>query len=143
MSDLTLAKARIILDVALAHARAANLKPLAIVLLDARGERKLVLAEDGVSLRREGIAHGKAYGALAMGFGTRAYVNMAAERPSFIASAMHVAGGALVPAPGGVLIKAGDDVIGAIGISGDTSDNDEAAALAGIAAAGFTGDPGA
>lgn len=140
---LTLDKARTLAETALAFARDKGFKPLSIVVLDARGARKVVLTEDNTSLKRAEVAFGKAYGALAMGSGSRALMKMAAERPNFMAAAMHVADGALVPVPGGVLIKSGDAVVGAVGISGDTSDNDEAAAVAGIAAAGFTADPGA
>lgn len=140
---ITLAEARILADTVLGHARTAGFKPLAVVVLDARGARKLVLTEDETSLKREDIAYAKAFGALAMGAGSRAFVKMAADRPHFIAAAMHIADGALVPVPGGVLIRRAGKVVGAVGVSGDTSDNDEAAALAGIAAAGLTADPGA
>lgn len=140
---LTLENARKIADAALTLAHARKFKPLSIVVLDARGARKVVLTEDSTSLKRAEIAYGKAYGALAMGSGTRALMKMAAERPNFVAAAMHVADGALVPVPGGVLIRAGDEIIGAVGVSGDTSDNDEIAAVAGIEAAGLTADPGA
>lgn len=140
---LTLDKARTLADTALAYAHANGFKPLSIVVLDARGARKVVLTEDNASLKRAEVAFGKAYGALAMGSGSRALMKMAADRPNFMAAAMHVADGALVPVPGGVLIRSGEVVVGAVGISGDTSDNDEAAAIAGIAAAGFTADPGA
>ncbi len=139
---LTLDKARLIADTALAFGREHNFKPLSIVVLDARAARKVVLTEDNTSIKRAEVAFSKANGALAMGSGSRSLMKMAAERPNFVAAAMHIADGALVPVPGGVLIKAGDQVIGAVGISGDTSDNDEAAAMAGIAAAGFTADPG-
>jgi uncharacterized protein GlcG (DUF336 family) len=140
---LTLEKARLIADTALRHAHGAQFKPLSIVVLDARAQRKVVLTEDNTSLKRAEVAYSKAYGALAMGSGSRALAKMANERPHFIAAAMHVAEGALVPVPGGVLIRDNGLVIGAVGISGDTSDNDEAAAMAGIQAAGFTADPGA
>jgi uncharacterized protein GlcG (DUF336 family) len=140
---LTLENARKIADTALALARGKNFKPLSVVVLDARGARKVVLTEDETSLKRAEVAYGKAYGALAMGSGSRSLMTMAADRPNFVAAAMHVADGALVPVPGGVLIRAGGSVIGAVGISGDTSDNDEAAAVAGIEAAGFKADPGA
>lgn len=140
---LTLAQARIIADTALDHAREKNFRPLSVVVLDARGARKVVLTEDSTSLKRAEIAFAKAYGALAMGSGSRTLMAMANERPHFVAAAVHVAEGQLVPVPGGVLIRAGNDVVGAVGISGDTSDNDEAAAIAGIEAAGLTADPGA
>lgn len=140
---LTLEQARKIADTALAVAHAQKFKPLSIVVLDARGARKVVLTEDSTSLKRAEVAYGKAYGALAMGSGSRSLMKMAAERPNFVAAAMHVAEGALVPVPGGVLIRAGGEIIGAVGVSGDTSDNDEIAAVAGIEAAGLTADPGA
>ena len=135
---LTLKKAMKIAETALAHARKASFKPLAIVVLDARAQRKVILTEDETSIKRPEVAFSKANGALAMGVGSRTFVKMAAERPHFIAAGMHVADGALVPVPGGVLIRHKGQVIGAVGISGDTSDNDEIAALAGIAAAGLT-----
>lgn len=140
---LTLAQARIIADTALDLARQKSFRPLSVVVLDARGARKVVLTEDSTSLKRAEIAFAKAYGALAMGSGSRTLMTMANDRPHFISAAVHVAEGQLVPVPGGVLIRAGSDVIGAVGISGDTSDNDEAAAIAGIEAAGLTADPGA
>jgi len=143
MSALTLGQAQTIVTIALAHAREKGLQPLAVLVLDARGVPKAFAAEDGTSLRRYEIAHGKAHGALAMGIGSRTLGRRAEERPHFITAVTHVVGGALVPVPGGVLIRAADRaIIGAVGISGDSSDNDEAAALAGVAAAGLTADPG-
>ena len=143
MTDLPLSAARTILDAALTEARRLNLKPLAIVVLDGRGAVKAAIVEDGTSLKRFEVAHGKAYGALALGMGSRAIGKRAAEQPTFVAAVSHVVGGALVPVPGGVLAMAGDGrVVAAIGVSGDTSDNDEACAKAGIEAAGLTADTG-
>jgi uncharacterized protein GlcG (DUF336 family) len=143
MTDLNLATAETIIKAALAHARAKKFNPLAVAVLDARGALKAFAAEDKTSLKRAEIAHGKAHGALAMGMGTRTLEKRARERPHFFAALSHVAGGSLVPVAGGVLVKdEAGDVIGAVGISGDTSDNDEAAALAGINAAGLNADPG-
>lgn len=143
MSDLTLAAAQQIVSAALAHARTKSFKPLAVAVLDARGALKAYAAEDKTSLRRFDIARGKAYGAIAMGIGSRTLGKMALERPHFVAAAGNAIGGMLVPVAGGVLIKAQKgELVGAVGISGDTSDNDEAAATAGIAAAGFKADPG-
>ena len=140
---LTLDKAQTIVRVALEEGRRRNLKPLAVLLLDARGTLKAAGVEDGASLLRDKIAHGKAYGALAMGLGSRALFARAQEQPFFMQAANAVAGGALVPVPGGVLVKGGSgETLGAVGISGDTSDNDEACALAGIAAAGLTAETG-
>ena len=142
MSALTLSQAQTIVTTALAHARGAKFQPLAVLVLDARGVPKAFAAEDGTSLRRYEIAHGKAHGALSMGIGSRTLGKRAEERPQFIAAATHAVGGSLVPVPGGVLVRGADNaIIAAVGVSGDTSDNDEAAALAGIAAAGLTADP--
>jgi uncharacterized protein GlcG (DUF336 family) len=143
MSAITLTQAQTIITAALAHAREKKMQPLAVIVMDARGVPKAFAAEDGTSLRRYEIAHGKAHGALAMGTGSRTLGKRAQERPHFIAAVTHVVGGALIPVPGGVLIRAADRaIIGAVGISGDSSDNDEAAALAGIAATGLSADPG-
>ena len=143
MPDLTLAAAQQIVSAALAHARTKSFKPLAVAVLDARGALKAYAAEDKTSLRRFDIARGKAYGAIAMGIGSRTLGKMALERPHFVAAAGNAIGGTLIPVAGGVLIKTQEgELVGAVGISGDTSDNDEAAATAGIAAAGFKADPG-
>jgi uncharacterized protein GlcG (DUF336 family) len=144
MSDLTLAQAQTILAAALDHSRKAGFKPLAVAVIDARGALKAFAAEDDTSLRRAEIARGKADGAVALGIGTRAIAKMALDRPHFVAAVSHVVGGSIVPVPGGVLIRnAAGKVMGAVGISGDTSDNDEAAAAAGIAAAQLVADAGA
>lgn len=141
---LTLAQAQTIMSTALSHADAAGFKPLAIAILDSRGAQKLFAAQDGTSLKRGEIALGKAHGAVAMGLGSRALHKMALERPYFVEAATHAVGGSLVPVPGGVLIRdAAGALLGAVGVSGDTSDNDEAAAVAGIAAAGLVSDTGA
>jgi len=137
-----LSSAQKIVEGALAYAVEHKLKPLAIAVLDARGALKAYAAQDGTSLKRGEIAVGKANGALAMGMGSRALFKRAEQQPFFIAAATAAIGGSLVPVPGGVLIKSGGDLLGVIGISGDTSDNDEAAALAGIAAAGLAGETG-
>lgn len=139
---LTLVQAQAILTAAMAECRRLSLKPMVVAVLDARGAWKAMAAEDGTSLKRAEIAHGKAHGALAMGMGTRALAKRAEEQPSFIAAITHVAGGALVPVAGGVLVRdASGLLLGAVGVSGDTSDNDELAALAGIAAAGLVPQP--
>jgi uncharacterized protein GlcG (DUF336 family) len=141
---LTLAQAQTILSTALAHAADNSFKPLAIAVIDARGAQKAFAAQDGTSLKRGEIALGKAQGCVAMGLGARALHKMAQERPYFIEAATHAVGGLLVPVPGGVLIRSPEgELLGAVGISGDTSDNDEAAAAAGIAAAGLRADTGA
>ena len=145
MIDLTLDTARTIAAAALETARAHGLKPLAVVVYDSRGSLKCVQVEDGTSLRRAEIAGAKANGALALGLGSRALFARAEAQPFFVAAVSHVVGPAgLVPVPGGVLIRAGDGrLLGAVGISGDTSDNDELCAVAGIAAAGLAPETGA
>jgi len=142
MAELTLDVARKILDAALAKAGELKLKPLVVTVLDARGCIKLTAAQDGTSLMRAEIAHGKAYGALAMGMGSRALFQRAQEQAYFIDAVNTIAKGALVPVPGGVLIQSGASLLGAVGVSGDTSDNDEACAVAGIEAAGLKANAG-
>jgi uncharacterized protein GlcG (DUF336 family) len=143
MPDLSLDIARKILDAALAKVIEMKLKPMAITVLDARGCVKASIAQDGTSLMRGEVAHGKAYGALAMGLGSRALFRRAEEQPFFIDAVNTMARGALIPVPGGVLIQdQSGGLLGAIGISGDTSDNDEIACVAGIEAAGLKASTG-
>src|ERR1700756_3980708 len=132
MAELTLDVARKILDAAFAKATELKLKPLVVTILDVRGVIKLAAAQDGTSLMRAEIAHGKAYGALAMGMGSRALFQRAQEQAYFISAANTLAPGRLVAVPGGVLIQSGGVLLGAIGVSGDPSDNDESCAIAGI-----------
>ncbi|MFG1295244.1 MULTISPECIES: GlcG/HbpS family heme-binding protein [Xanthobacter] len=142
-ANLTLETAQVIITAALVHARTQEMNPLAVCVLDARGALKAFSAEDGTSLKRGDIAMGKANGALSLGMGSRSLFRRAQDQPFFISAATAAIGGSLIPVPGGVLVRDGEGrVIGAVGISGDTSDNDEAAALAGIASAGFVADPG-
>jgi len=144
MTELTLESAQKIVTEALKAAREKSMKPLAVAVYDERGALRALAAEDGTSLKRSEIAMGKAYGALALGVGSRAIHKMATERPFFVAAATHAVGGSLIPVPGGVLIKDGQGaILGAVGVSGDTSDNDEIAAAKGIEAAGFVFDGGA
>ena len=143
MADLTLEIARKMLDAALAKGVEKKLKPLVITVLDARGCVKMTAAQDGTSLMRAEIAHGKAYGALAMGMGSRALFQRAQEQAYFVGAVNTLAQGRLIPVPGGVLIQGGDgDLLGAVGVSGDTSDNDEICAVAGIEAAGLKANAG-
>jgi uncharacterized protein GlcG (DUF336 family) len=112
-------------------------------VLDVRGALTAYAAEDGSTLARAQVAMGKAGGAIAMGMGSRALAKRGRELPQFVNAVGQVVPLGLIPVPGGVLIRSGDELVGAVGISGENSDNDEAAALAGIRAAGLTGDPGA
>jgi uncharacterized protein GlcG (DUF336 family) len=142
MAELTLDVARMILDAALAKAVEKKLKPVVVTVLDARGCVKISAAQNGTSLLRSEVAHGKAYGALAMGMGSRALFQRAQEQAYFIGAVNTLAQGRLVPVPGGVLIQDGSVLLGAVGISGDSSDNDEICAIAGIEAAGLKANPG-
>lgn len=140
---LTLSTANTIITATLAHAKSANFKPLGIVILDARGTVKAASIADGSSLARFDIARAKAKGALAFNMGTRGLEKLAKDRPHFFAGAVSAIEGGLIPVPGGVLIKDKDGtILGAVGVSGDTSDNDELAALAGVREAGLVGDGG-
>lgn len=142
---LDLETAQQIVATALREARARSLKPLAVVALDARGALKAAAAEDGASLKRAEIATGKAHGALATGLGSRALHKRVLEQPYFIAALSHVVGeGGIIPVAGGVLVRDSAGVLlGAIGVSGDSSDNDEIVAVAGIAAVRLVADTGA
>ena len=143
MSELTLERAQNIVNDSIAYGREKKLQRLAVAVLDERGALKCFGADEGTSVKRAEIAIGKAAAAMAMGIGTRTINKMAKDRPYFITSVSQSVGGPFVPVPGGVLIKSDKGVlIGAVGISGDVSDNDEAAAIAGIKAAGFSADPG-
>ncbi|RZK00157.1 MAG: heme-binding protein [Novosphingobium sp.] len=135
---IQLEQARTVIAAARAHGREHGLKPLTLVVLDAGGHVVASEREDGSGYGRPQIAQGKAAGALAMGTSSRVLGEMAADRPTFIAALSVAWDGKLIPAAGGVLIR--DDagtLLGAIGISGDLSDKDEEAALAGIQAAGL------
>lgn len=139
MSTLTLDHARTIITEAFARGAADGMAPLAVVVLDAGGHLKAFERQDGASFGRFEVGHGKAYGAIALGIGSRALNGAAEARPHFVQAVNGALGGALVPVPGGVLISDGSGTpIGAVGVSGDNSDNDEACAVAGIEAAGLT-----
>ena len=142
MPELSLDVARKILDAALAKGVEKKFKPLVITVLDARGCVKISAAQDGTSLMRSEIAHGKAYGALALGMGSRAIFQRAQEQAYFIGAVNTLAQGRMVPVPGGVLIQSDGVLLGAVGVSGDTSDNDEICAVAGIEGAGLKANAG-
>ncbi|SHH91896.1 GlcG/HbpS family heme-binding protein [Marivita hallyeonensis] len=119
-----------------------DMKPLTIAVIDAGGHLVALQREDGTSNLRAEIAQGKAKGAVAMGLGSRALFNRAQEQPYFIDAMNALNNGSLVPVPGGVLIKQNGTLIGAIGITGDSSDNDEACAVAAIEDHGFVAETG-
>ena len=135
---ISLSQSRTLIEAALAKGRELDLNPLSVVVLDPRAAMVAMMSEDGVSQMRARIAHGKANAAIALGMGTRALMNRAEQQAYFIQAVNGVAGGDMVPVPGGVLIQDQEGaLLGAVGISGDTSDNDEAAAIAGIEDAGL------
>lgn len=144
MSSLTLAQASTIIDVALRRGRVMNCAPLVVAVLDAGGHLVAYKREDRAGIMRFDIARGKAWGALGMGLGSRQLAVRASSNPVFFNTLAVASGGRFVPVPGGVLIRdAEGEIIGAVGISGDTSDRDEECAMSGIEAAGLKGDPGA
>ncbi len=134
---MTLDLASTIVDAALKAGREHGFMPLSVAVLDPGGHLVAFKREDGSGILRFDIAFGKAWGALGMGFGSRELFNRTAANPTFMAALTAVSGGRLVPVPSGVLALSGGEVIGAVGISGDNSDNDEKCALAGLAAAGL------
>ncbi len=143
--SITLAAATEIAQATLEHGRAHKMNPLAVAVLDPRGALKAYLADDGTSLLRLDIAMGKAWGTLGMGFGGRELSRRAAKSPTFMSALMAASDGKIVPAQGGLLIRnAAGMIVGAIGVTGDTSENDETCAVAAITKAGLvpdTGDP--
>ncbi|SIN65498.1 Uncharacterized conserved protein GlcG, DUF336 family [Parasphingorhabdus marina DSM 22363] len=135
---LKLDTANQIISFALGYGLRNNLDPLTAVVLDSRGCAKAVQSQDGSSLFRFQIAFGKAYGAIGLGIGSRAIFERAQQQPFFVEAVNTAADGALIPVPGGVLIKDADgNLLGSVGVTGDISDKDEAAAVAGIEAVGF------
>jgi uncharacterized protein GlcG (DUF336 family) len=136
MVMLKLTQASAIIDAALAEGRKRQFAPLAVTVLDAGGHLIAFKREDGAGFARFNIAYGKAWGALGMGFGTR---ELAQRDPTFVATISTATQGRMIPSPGGVLIVDTDnDVVGAVGISGDVGDNDEVCAIAGIEAVGLS-----
>ena len=143
MTALDLQTAQALIAEALKHARGKGFLPLGVAVLDPRGALVAYAAEDGTSLRRQDIALAKANGALGMGLGSRTLAARAKTQPAFFTALAGVIQGGFAPAPGGVLVRGGDgQLLGAVGVSGDISDNDEAAAIAGIEAVGLQADPG-
>jgi len=139
---LALNTAQKIVSAALDWRRVHGMKPITVAVLDSGGFLMALAREDGTSNLRPDIAQGKARGAIGMGLGSRALFERAKSQPYFIQAMNSIAEGSLVPVPGGVLIKEGSQILGAVGITGDSSDNDETCAIAAIEAAGFTADGG-
>lgn len=137
MANLTLRKSRTIIRKTLEKGRELNLAPLSVIVLDAGGHVLAFECEDGASPGRFGIAQGKAYGAVMLGMSGTAQMARAEQQAYFMAAVNGAFGGKTVPVPGGILLKdAKGNVLGAVGVTGDTSDNDLLAGLAGAEAAG-------
>ena len=138
MAGLSLRRARTIIRKTLDKGKELGLKPLSVIVLDAGGNVMAFEREDGASPGRYQIAHGKAYGAVMLGMPGSAQMARAEAQAYFIAAANGALGGQMIPVPGGVILRDGrGTVLGAVGVTGDTSDNDAAAAKAGIEAAGL------
>ncbi|MGZ3275225.1 MAG: GlcG/HbpS family heme-binding protein [Caulobacteraceae bacterium] len=138
MSFLTLDQANAIIAGAVAKGRALGLKPLTVAVVDGGGHLIAFQRSDGSPTLRPAIAIGKAAGAVGLGVPSRKIGEMAVERPHFVAAIGHLAADGLIPVAGGVNVIDGEGrIIGAVGVSGDTSDNDEVCATAGIGAAGL------
>ncbi len=142
MQQLTLQQASTIVDSTLAKGRELSLLPLTVAVLDSGGHLLALKREDGSGILRPEIAIGKAWACLGMGTSTRALRDKLADRPTFVNALAAASGGRLIPVPGGVLIRDQDQMtIGAVGVSGDTSDKDEFCAIEGVRAVGLLPDP--
>jgi uncharacterized protein GlcG (DUF336 family) len=137
--ELTLEKARTAIRATLEAGVEHGFKPLTAIVLDAGGHAIAFERSDGGSPGRFAIAHGKAYGAVMLGMPGSAQMKRAEDQHYFMTAMNGAFGGAVVPVPGGILIKDGDRVIGALGVTGDTSDNDVIAGMKGLEAAGLAG----
>jgi uncharacterized protein GlcG (DUF336 family) len=138
MHALSLAIAQKIMEAALAHSKAQGYKPMGIVVIDEAGQIKTFAREDGASMFRFDIARAKAWGAVGMGASSRVLAQRAKDNPNFFVSLAATAEGKFLPQTGAVLVKnASGDLLGAVGASGGTGDEDEAICIAGIEAAGL------
>jgi len=143
MDGLTLAQADRIADGTLAKGKELGLQPLTVAVLDAGGHLVVLKRADGSSIMRPELATAKAWGALGMGFGGRELARRANKMPEFFSALNAISAGRMVPVPGSVLLRdAAGRVVGAAGVSGDTSDNDEAALVPAVQAAGLVADTG-
>jgi uncharacterized protein GlcG (DUF336 family) len=144
LHSIDLETATTIVDAAIAKGREMDFQPLTVVVLDDGGTIKAMKREDGASLIRPEIAIGKAWGCLGFGVGNRVIVGRSETTPGFVNALIEMSDGRIVPSPGGVLIKDGEGrIVGAVGITGDTGENDETCAVAGVEAAGLAPDTGA
>ncbi len=142
MGEIPIIEARKIVAGTLTSGRERRLKPLTVAILDTGGHVKAVEREDGASPGRFAIAMGKAYGCLMLGIGGQAMMARAEQQHYFVSAMNGLFGGRVVPVPGGVLVRdRNGDIVGAVGVSGDLSENDAAAAVEGIESAGFSAEP--
>ena len=142
--SLTLQRATAIADAVLKHGAERHFAPLAVAVLDDRGVPLVIKSDEKAGMLRWEIARSKSWGAIAMGCGSRDLQKKAAAAPQFITALQAMSQGRVTPVAGGVLVRdAHGSAIGSVGVSGDTPDNDEQAAVAAIVEAGFTADTGA
>jgi len=143
MSPLTLEQAAKITDAALEEGARRKFAPLCVVVLDPGGHALVLKRMEKASISRPQIATAKAAGCLGMGLGGRELARRARAAPAFLAALNSIFPQGIIPVAGGVLIRnAAGELLGAMGVSGDTSDNDEICAVAGIQAAGLVADTG-
>lgn len=143
MSTLDVETAARLAATTLRQARELGIKPLAAAVLDAAGHPLAVLRDEQASFLRPRIASGKARGCLGMGVGGRELARRAQAMPAFFDAINSLTDGEVIPVPGGILLRDTQGrLLGAIGVSGDSSDNDEHCALLAIAAVGLRGDTG-
>lgn len=141
MAEINLRRARQIIKGTLARGKEMGLKPLSVIVLDAGGNVRAFERDDAAAPGRFAIAHGKAYGSIMLGMAGKAQMARAEQQAYFMAAVNGVFGGQVIPVPGGILVRdAKGNVMGAVGVTGDSSDNDEVAGLAGIEASGLTGE---
>ena len=140
--SITRKMAQTIIEAAIAKGRELGFQPLSVIVLDAGGHPKAFSRDDGASPGRYKIAFGKAHGSIMLGIGGRAQMARADSQAYFVLAANGAYDGGLIPVPGGVLVRdAEGEVIGAVGVTGDTAENDVICALAGIEAVGFAAEP--
>jgi uncharacterized protein GlcG (DUF336 family) len=141
MTSITLAQAERIIDAIIERGAAQNLRPLSAIVVEPGCKVKAFKKEDGASMLRFEMAYGKAYAALALGRSSKLVHLRAEERPIFMRYLIAASGEQLFPEGGGMLIRGDNgEVIGAVGVTGDTEDRDEELAIHGIHAAGLKTD---
>ena len=141
MPDINLRKAKSIIRGTLSKGKELELKPLSVVVLDAGGHVIVFEREDGAAPGRFAIAQAKAFGSIMLGMGGTAQMARAEQQAYFMTAVNGLYGGKVIPVPGGVLLRdKKGGVVGAVGVTGDTSDNDLIAAMAGIEGSGLVGE---